>query len=214
MSWKHTLTQTEPWNRCLAVHPDHRGQGLGNSSSFAALKQVTVELDYQGILLQSPDEYYLILSNGFVEEEVNMTVVLNGIWLGSIPLSGGRKYENQTASIFWFGPNFRDRAREFLPLKQLIPFVWSLRPICRKFCTVFSGSWKEVLGYIEGPVVPHCRLLRSVLYRRNKDYSHQSWRLEGFWWLAYRLPCYCAFGSGERLLALWKENVLGTWNQV
>ena len=39
----------------LTIHPDHWGQGLG-TLLLAALKQVTVELDYQGILLQSPDE--------------------------------------------------------------------------------------------------------------------------------------------------------------
>ena len=38
---------------------------------LAALKQVTVELDYQGILLQSPDELLSYFEmNGFVEEEV------------------------------------------------------------------------------------------------------------------------------------------------
>ena len=54
----------------LAIHPDHRGQGLG-TLLLAALKQVTVELDYQGILLQSPDELLSYFEmNGFVEEEV------------------------------------------------------------------------------------------------------------------------------------------------
>lgn len=56
--------------KSLTIHPDHRGQGLG-TLLLAALKQVTVELDYQGILLQSPDELlsYFEMS-GFVEEEV------------------------------------------------------------------------------------------------------------------------------------------------
>lgn len=54
----------------LVIHPDHRGQGLG-TLLLAALKQVTVELDYQGILLQSPDELLSYFEmNGFVEEEV------------------------------------------------------------------------------------------------------------------------------------------------
>ena len=54
----------------LAIHPDHHGQGLG-TLLLAALKQVTVELDYQGILLQSPDELLSYFEmNGFVEEEV------------------------------------------------------------------------------------------------------------------------------------------------
>ena len=56
--------------KSLTIHPDHRGQGLG-TLLLAALKQVTVELDYQGILLQSPDELLSYFEmNGFVEEEV------------------------------------------------------------------------------------------------------------------------------------------------
>ena len=54
----------------LTIHPDHWGQGLG-TLLLAALKQVTVELDYQGILLQSTDELLSYFEmNGFVEEEV------------------------------------------------------------------------------------------------------------------------------------------------
>ena len=56
--------------KSLIVHPDHWGQGLG-TLLLAALKQMTVELDYQGILLQSPDELLSYFEmNGFVEEEV------------------------------------------------------------------------------------------------------------------------------------------------
>ena len=56
--------------KSLTIHPDHLGQGLG-TLLLAALKQVTVELDYQGILLQSPDELLSYFEmNGFVEEEV------------------------------------------------------------------------------------------------------------------------------------------------
>ena len=56
--------------KSLTIHPDHWGQGLG-TLLLAALKQVTVELDYQGILLQSPDELLSYFEmNGFVEEEV------------------------------------------------------------------------------------------------------------------------------------------------
>ena len=56
--------------KSLIIHPDHWGQGLG-TLILAALKQVTVELDYQGILLQSPDELLSYFEmNGFVEEEV------------------------------------------------------------------------------------------------------------------------------------------------
>ena len=56
--------------KSLTIHPNHREQGLG-TLLLAALKQVTVELDYQGILLQSPDELLSYFEmNGFVEEEV------------------------------------------------------------------------------------------------------------------------------------------------
>lgn len=56
--------------KSLIIHPDYWGQGLG-TLLLAALKQVTVELDYQGILLQSPDELLSYFEmNGFVEEEV------------------------------------------------------------------------------------------------------------------------------------------------
>ena len=56
--------------KSLTIHPDHRGQGLG-TLLLAALKQVTVELNHQGILLQSPDELLSYFEmNGFVEEEV------------------------------------------------------------------------------------------------------------------------------------------------
>ena len=57
--------------KSLTIHPNHWGQGLG-TLLLAALKQVTVELDYQGILLQSPDELLSYFEmNGFVEEEVS-----------------------------------------------------------------------------------------------------------------------------------------------
>ncbi|KXT82573.1 GNAT family N-acetyltransferase [Streptococcus oralis] len=57
--------------KSLTIHPDHWGQGLG-TLLLAALKQVTVELDYQGILLQSPDELLSYFEmNGFVEEELS-----------------------------------------------------------------------------------------------------------------------------------------------
>ena len=56
--------------KLLTIHPDHWGQGLG-TLLLAALKQMTVELDYQGILLQSPDELLSYFEmNGFVEEEM------------------------------------------------------------------------------------------------------------------------------------------------
>ena len=56
--------------KSLTIHPDHWEQGLG-TLLLAALKQVTVELNHQGILLQSPDELLSYFEmNGFVEEEV------------------------------------------------------------------------------------------------------------------------------------------------
>ena len=56
--------------KSLTIHPDRWGQGLG-TLLLAALKQVTVELNHQGILLQSPDELLSYFEmNGFVEEEV------------------------------------------------------------------------------------------------------------------------------------------------
>lgn len=57
--------------KSLTIHPDHLGQGLG-TLLLAALKQVTVELNHQGILLQSPDELLSYFEmNDFVEEEVS-----------------------------------------------------------------------------------------------------------------------------------------------
>lgn len=56
--------------KSLTIHPNHWGQGLG-TLLLAALKQVTVELNHQGILLKSPDELLSYFEmNGFVEEEV------------------------------------------------------------------------------------------------------------------------------------------------
>lgn len=66
----HTQTSMSLEIRHLAIHPDHCGQGLG-TLLIAALKQVTVELDYQGIFLQSPDELLSYFEmNGFVEEVI------------------------------------------------------------------------------------------------------------------------------------------------
>ena len=72
----YVLGGPQPHNpQCLEIHSlvieaDHQRQGLG-TLLLAALKQVTVELDFQGILLQSPDELLSYFEmNGFVEEEV------------------------------------------------------------------------------------------------------------------------------------------------
>ena len=70
VSETHTHTNGSLEIKRVAIHPDHWRQGLG-TLLLAALKQVTVELDYQGILLQSPDELLSYFEmNGFVEEEV------------------------------------------------------------------------------------------------------------------------------------------------
>ena len=64
--------------KSLTIHPDHWGQGLG-TLLLAALKQVTVELNHQGILLQSPDELLSYFEmNGFVEEEVTESHFCSG----------------------------------------------------------------------------------------------------------------------------------------
>ena len=56
--------------RSFAIHPDHRGQGLG-TLLLASLKQVAVEGGYEYLRLACPDNlpsYFEM--NGFVEEEV------------------------------------------------------------------------------------------------------------------------------------------------
>ena len=70
VSGSYTQTSGNFEIKRLAIHSDHRRQGLG-TLLLANLKQVAVELDYQGILLQSPDELLSYFEmNGFVEEGV------------------------------------------------------------------------------------------------------------------------------------------------
>ena len=70
VSGSYTQTSGNFEIKRLAIHSDHRRQGLG-TLLLANLKQVAVELDYQGIFLQSPDELLSYFEmNGFVEEGV------------------------------------------------------------------------------------------------------------------------------------------------
>lgn len=54
----------------LAIHPDHRGQGLG-TLLLASLKQAAVEEGVNCLRLTCPDDFLSYFEmNGFIEEEV------------------------------------------------------------------------------------------------------------------------------------------------
>ena len=66
----HTQTSMSLEIRHLAIHPDHRGQGLG-ILLLASLKQVAVEGGVRCLRLTCPDDLLSYFEmNGFVEEEV------------------------------------------------------------------------------------------------------------------------------------------------
>ena len=57
--------------RSFAIHPDHRGQGMG-TLLLASLKQVAVEGGYEYLRLTCPDDLLSYFEmTGFVEEEVS-----------------------------------------------------------------------------------------------------------------------------------------------
>ena len=69
-SGTHTQTSVSLEIRHLAIHPDHRGQGLG-TLLLASLKQVAVEGGVRCLRLTCPDDLLSYFEmNGFVEEEV------------------------------------------------------------------------------------------------------------------------------------------------
>ena len=69
-SGTHTQTSVSLEIRHLAIHPDHRGQGLG-TLLLASLKQVAVDGGVKCLRLTCPDELLSYFEmNGFVDEEV------------------------------------------------------------------------------------------------------------------------------------------------
>lgn len=70
VSETHTQALLNLEIRCLAIHPDHRGQGLG-TLLLASLKQAAVEGGVKCLRLTCPDNFLSYFEmNGFVEEEV------------------------------------------------------------------------------------------------------------------------------------------------
>ena len=79
--------------KCLEIHSlviesGHQRQGLG-TLLLAALKEVTVELDYKAIRLKSPDELLSYFEmNGFIDEEEATSLYV----------------ASQGFSMIWFNP--------------------------------------------------------------------------------------------------------------
>ena len=70
VSGSYTQTSLNLEIKRVAIHPDHRGQGLG-ILLLASLKQVAVEGGVKCLLLTCPDDLLSYFEmNGFVEEEV------------------------------------------------------------------------------------------------------------------------------------------------
>ena len=85
----YVLGGPQPHNpQCLEMHSlviesGHQREGLG-TLLLAALKEVTVELDYKAIRLKSPDELLSYFEmNGFIDEETSLYATSQGfsmIW--------------------------------------------------------------------------------------------------------------------------------------
>ncbi len=100
----YVLSGPQPHNpQCLKVHSlviesDHQRQGLG-TLLLAALKEVTVELEYKGIRLESPDELLSYFEmNGFIDEETSLYATSQGysmIWFNPFYLEAQWKLGNQ-----------------------------------------------------------------------------------------------------------------------
>ena len=70
VSRSYTQTSLNLEIKRVAIHPDHRGQGLG-TLLLATLKQVVVEEGVKCLRLTCPDDFLSYFEmNGFVEEEV------------------------------------------------------------------------------------------------------------------------------------------------